>query len=314
MILQFIGKVNPPSCMAYLNNNILFIGSIKSNSQLIKINENIEQNDIDFQKIEIIEEYESLSPISNMLLLNNTKEENGIEIMTVSGVGSNCSVKNIKRGTCIIYNGEIEIKDISQVFKIIINSIGNKKKTKTQNYCSFIITTTMKSFIINYDYKSKIVSLNTSINFEQNEKVLFAKNIKNIIIIVTNINIYLYQNDSKLSLLSKIKINVQDKIPLIIKYNKNLQGLFVYFSDNNLIKYHIDINDGKIMENELLLNNISISAFDLCKKFLIFSNWDNNKLGIYTFNNKKVNYIDLIEDSINFVINIMYFYLCLLEN
>ena len=301
MILQFIGKVNPPSCMAYLNNNILFIGSIKSNSQLIKINENIEQNDIDFQKIEIIEEYESLSPISNMLLLNNTKEENGIEIMTVSGIGSNCSVKNIKRGTCIIYNGEIEIKDISQVFKVIINSIGNKKKTKTQNYCSFIITTTMKSFIINYDYKSKIVSLNTSINFEQNEKVLFAKNIKNIIIIVTNINIYTYQNDSKLSLLSEIKINVQDKIPLIIKYNKNLQGLFVYFSDNNLIKYHIDINDGKIMENELILNDISISAFDLCKKFLIFSNWDNNKLGVYTFNNKKVNYIDLIEDSINFV-------------
>ena len=31
MILQYIGKVSPPSCIAYLNNNILFIGSIKSN-------------------------------------------------------------------------------------------------------------------------------------------------------------------------------------------------------------------------------------------------------------------------------------------
>ena len=301
MILQFIGKVNLPSCMAYLNNNTLFIGSIKGNSQLIKINENIDQNDIDFQKIEIIEEYESLSPISSIILLNNTKEENGIEIMTVSGVGSNCSVKNIKRGTCIIYNGEIEIKNISQIFKIIINNMGNKKKNKSQNYCSFIIATTMKSFIINYDYKSKIVSLNNLINFEQNEKVLYAKNTKNIIIIVSNINIHIYQNDSKLTLLSKIKINAQGVIPLIIKYNKNLQGLFVYFSDNNLIKYPINVNDGKIMENELILNNIPISAFDLCKKFLIFSNWDNNKLGVYSFHDKKVNYIELIEDSINFV-------------
>ena len=48
----------------------------------------------------------------------------------------------------------------------------------------------MKSFIINYDYKSKIVSLNSLINFEQNEKVIFAKNIENIILIVTNIYIY----------------------------------------------------------------------------------------------------------------------------
>ena len=31
-----------------------------------------------------------------MVLLNNTKEENGIEVMTVSGIGSNCSVKILK--------------------------------------------------------------------------------------------------------------------------------------------------------------------------------------------------------------------------
>ena len=41
--------------------------------------------------------------------------------MTVSGIGSNCSVKNIKNGTNIIYNDEIEIKNIINVFKIIIN-------------------------------------------------------------------------------------------------------------------------------------------------------------------------------------------------
>ena len=121
MILQFIGKVSPPSCMTYFNNNILFIGSIKSNSQLIKI----DNNEINNIEINIIEEYESLSAISNMVLLNNTKEENGIEVMTVSGIGSNCSVKNIKNGINIIYNGEIEIKNIINVFKVIIN---DKKK------------------------------------------------------------------------------------------------------------------------------------------------------------------------------------------
>ena len=99
MDLKYIGKVNPHSCIAYLNNNTLFIGSKKSNSQLIKINENLDNNDNNMERIEIIEEYESLAPISNMILLNNTKEENGIEILTVSGIGSNCCVKNIKKVT-----------------------------------------------------------------------------------------------------------------------------------------------------------------------------------------------------------------------
>jgi hypothetical protein len=124
MTLQLLGQVNLPSCMAYLNKNILFIGSIKGNSQLIKINENMDNNvknnlHID---IDIIEEYESLAPISNMILLNNTKEENGIEIITVSGMNNNCSLKNIKKGTSIIYTGELDIKNITDVFKIIINN------------------------------------------------------------------------------------------------------------------------------------------------------------------------------------------------
>ena len=294
MNLQYLGKVSPPSCMAYLNNNILFIGSIKSNSQLIKI----DNNEINKIEIDILEEYESLSPISNMVLLNNTKEENSIEVMTVSGVGSNCSVKNIKNGINIIYNGEIEIKNIINVFKIIIN---DKKKNKNPPFCNLIITTEMKSFIINYDIKYKIISLNNSINFEQNEKVIFAKNINDIIIIVSNINIYIYQNYSKLILKSKLKINENGIIPLLVKYNKNIKGLFIYFNNNNLIKYNIGIKERKIIENEIILNNISISAFDICKKFMIFSSWDNNKLGIYSVNNKKTNYIDLIGDNINFV-------------
>ena len=297
MDLKYIGKVNPPSCIAYLNNNTLFIGSKKSNSQLIKINEKIDINSINFEKIEIIEEYESLSPISNILLLNNTKEENGIDILTVSGVGSNCSIKNLKKGTNIFYHGEIEIKNILQVFKIIINNIGNKKKTKNINYCSFIITTTMKSFIINYDYKYKIVSLNTQINFEQNEKVKFAINIKNIIIIVSNYNIYLFGNDTKLILISKLNLKEKNKIPLLVKYNSNIQGLFIYFNNNILVKYNIDIKEGKILGNQIILNNVNISNFDVCEKFLIFSKWDDNLLGVYSFNNQKVVYIDFIGDS-----------------
>ena len=146
-----------------------------------------------------------------------------------------------------------------------------RKKIRSRPFCDLIITTPMKSFIINYDFKYKIISLSTSINFEKSEKVVFAKNI----------------NDIRI-------------IPLLAKYNKNIKGLFVCFNNNNLMRYNIDIKQRKIIEKKIILNNISISAFDICEKFLIFSSWDIKKLGIYSFSNKRMNYIDLIEDYLNF--------------
>ena len=104
-----------------------------------------------------------------------------------------------------------------------------RKKIRSRPFCDLIITTPMKSFIINYDFKYKIISLSTSINFEKSEKVVFAKNINDIIIIVSNINIYIYQNYSKLILSSKLEINENGIIPLLVKYNKNIKGLFIYW-------------------------------------------------------------------------------------
>ena len=301
--LQILGKVNNCSCMAYLTNNILFIGSTKCNSQLIRINEN-KDNDTTPQ-IEVIEEYESLSPIRNIALINNTKEENGVEILTVSGTDSNCSIKDIKKGKNVLFSGEIEIKDIINVFKIIINKVGNKeelKKNNMFNYCSFIITTMMKSFIFNYDYKNKIISLNNSFSFNRNELVKYAKNIQNLILIITNLNIYFYKNNSELTLLSNYPINklANNSLPLIIKYNKNQCGLFIYYNSNNLIKYKIDNDNGKIINNEIIIKNVSISAFDICSYFMIYSFWDSNQIGIYSFNSNKINYISEFGEYLNF--------------
>ena len=36
-IFQFLGEINYSTCLTYLDNNYLFVGSYKSNSQLIKL-------------------------------------------------------------------------------------------------------------------------------------------------------------------------------------------------------------------------------------------------------------------------------------
>ena len=76
--------------MVYLDNNYLFNGSNKANSQLIKIENNLDSI------INVVKNYESLSPINDLILINNMEEENAIEFLTISGYEKNCAIKKIK--------------------------------------------------------------------------------------------------------------------------------------------------------------------------------------------------------------------------
>lgn len=79
-ILQILGEINYSTSLVYLDNNYIFNGSNKSSSQLIKI-EN-KNNSL----INIVKNYESLSPIKDFAIINDMEEESGIEILTISGI------------------------------------------------------------------------------------------------------------------------------------------------------------------------------------------------------------------------------------
>ena len=281
-IFQILGEINYSSCLTYLDNNYLFNGSI-SNSQLIKI-EN-KNNSL----INIVKNYKSLAPIKDMVIINNMKEETGIEILTISGIDKNCSINKIKKGSPVISRGELKIKNIRNVFKIDINN-------NNKHIYSFVITTITKSFIIDYDFNDNIIYINKKIDLKNNELILFVENTSNYIIIVTSISIKIYSK--KLQLITNKFINDKNgKIyPLIIKYNKNLNNLFIYSNDKNLQSFIID-SKGNINNQIYILKDLSICSFDVCKYFMVYSLWDSNYLYIYSFNSKATKTINLSSDE-----------------
>ena len=299
-IFQFLGEINYSTCLTYLDNNYLFVGSYKSNSQLIKI----ESKDNSFFKV--VENYESLAPISNLTLINNNVEdENNVELLTISGIEKNCCIKTIKKGTPAIFQDEIEIKNIKNVFKISLD--------KNKNINTFIVITLNNSFIIDYDIASNQLSLNNRINFhtknnnnlnnEENEIILFAQNIfESVVLMVTNSAILLYKiNDKEIKLVTRQTFNNNYKIkPLLMKYNERLCSLFIYFNNKKFLTFKFNEN-GEIIYNKELLNNVNISSFGICKYFIIYSLWDKNKLGIYTINTSKNNFISKIDNSLDFI-------------
>ena len=284
-ILQFLGEINYSTCLTYLDNNYLFNGSNKSNSQLIKIENN--NNSL----IKVVKNYESLSPIKDFAIINNMEEENGIEILTISGVDKNCYIKKIKKGSSVKLIGELKIKYIRNVFKVNINENNNNK------IYSFLITTITKSFIIDYDYKENKINLNNKLNI--NELVIFVENSLNLIIIVTNLSIKIYNKNLELITNKKIDEKNEKINPLIVKFNKKLNILFVYSNDKKLEGFKIDIN-GKIIETINILKDASICSFDVCQYFIIYSLWDSNKLYIYSINSKINKSINISDESLDF--------------
>ena len=291
-ILQILGEINYSTCLLYLDNNYIFNESNKSNSQLIKI-----QNRGD-SLINVVKNYESLSPIKDFAIINNTEDENGIEILTISGVDKNCCIKKLKKGISVLFKGELRIKNIKNVFKLNIKN--NNDKIDNNEIYSFIISTVTKSFIIDYNYKENIISLNEKLNVV--DLVLFVENISDLIIIVTNQSILIYNNNLELitnHTIGNDKEGNNTINPLIIKYERKLNKLFMYLNNNILKSYTIEKNE-KISEINEIFKNLYISAFDVCRYFIIYSLWDSNKLFIYSLNSKITKTINISDETLDY--------------
>lgn len=292
LIFQFLGEINYSTCLAYLDNNYLFVGSNKANSQLVKI----EKNENNF--INVIENFDTLAPISNLTLVNkNIENENHVELITISGIEKNCCVNMIKKGIPAIFDDEIEIKNIKNVFKVNLNK-------NNHNIITFIITTINNSIILDYDQNSNKLSLNKQIKLNKNDKILFAKTIYNntLLLMISNLSIFIYKindNGNIEQTQDKTLDNMKQVRPLLIKYNEKLNSLFVYFNNKQFLVFKIDIN-GKICSKETLIDNINMSSFGVCKYFIIYSEWDKNNLNIFTINTKKIETMNIVESSKDF--------------
>ena len=246
----------------------------------------------------MVENFDTLAPISNLTLVNkNIENENHVELITISGIEKNCALNKIKKGIPAILEDEIEIKNIKNVFKISLYKNNNSIST-------FIISAINNSFIFDYDQNSNKLGLNTVINIDKKDIIVFDQNIydDSLILIVSKTYLMLYSigENNNITLTEKNYFDTDNKVsPLLLKYNKKLNTLFIYFNNRRLLYFKINIK-GIITEAEIIFNNINMSSFGVCKYFIIYSEWDKKNLGIYTINTKKNYALNLAESSKDF--------------
>ena len=80
--LIFLGEISIPQCLAYLDNNYIFVGSRMGDSQLIKLNEAHTNDSGNY--IEIVDSFVNLAPIVDMLVVDLDKQGQD-QLVTCSG-------------------------------------------------------------------------------------------------------------------------------------------------------------------------------------------------------------------------------------
>ena len=131
IIFQFLGEINSPSSIAFLDNNYFFIGSDKANSQLIKV-ANTPKKTKNRPLLEIVEEYDNLAPITDFLILNQNNEETNTEILCVSGSQKSCCLKTIRKGTSFSADAELFIPYVKNLNSVFYNNSNHSEKSKNK--------------------------------------------------------------------------------------------------------------------------------------------------------------------------------------
>ncbi|KAI7852107.1 mono-functional DNA-alkylating methyl methanesulfonate N-term-domain-containing protein [Circinella umbellata] len=113
--LSSLGKISTPSCLAYLDNDVVFIGSMTGDSQLIHLD--IVRRSPERNVIEVIEEFQNIGPITDFCIADLDKQGQD-QLITCSGVGRDSSLRIIRNGVGLNELATIEIAGVKGIWAL----------------------------------------------------------------------------------------------------------------------------------------------------------------------------------------------------
>ena len=251
LILQFLGEINFPSTISYLDNNFIFVGSEQANSQMVRISKT-PTNRVTRPFIEIVEEFDNLGPISDFCVMsnnNNNSNENIDEILCASGSYKSSCLKTVRKGTSIISDGNIPLEKVSNIFSVYYNNdndamLIDDKPESEQTSSLLFVTMPNQTKILNYNFENNLIEDFPAgagdICKNNLHKTIFATNIFlsedncSYVLQVTTHNLFIY--NSRLKMIYRAATYIA---PILVKYKKRNKMLYIYNRNNILLRYDV---------------------------------------------------------------------------
>lgn len=132
--LEVLGQTSIASCLSYLDNGVVFVGSTFGDSQLIKLNS---KRDETGSYIEILDSYVNIGPIIDFCVMDLDRQGQG-QIVTCSGADKDGSLRVIRNGIGINEQASAELPGIKGMWALRESLVSEYDKYLVQSYLSEI--------------------------------------------------------------------------------------------------------------------------------------------------------------------------------
>lgn len=116
--LEHLGETSCASCISYLDNSYVYIGSDKGDSQLVKLS--TVRNEMDRSFVEVVQTYPHLGPIIDFCIVKGMgclRQGQGL-VVTCSGIGKDGSLRVIRNGIGITEHASEELPGIKKLVSL----------------------------------------------------------------------------------------------------------------------------------------------------------------------------------------------------
>eukprot|EP00644_Phytophthora_capsici_P007270 jgi/Phyca11/546802/estExt2_Genewise1Plus.C_PHYCAscaffold_220420 len=132
--LEVLGETNIASCLSYLDNGVVFIGSTFGDSQLIKLNADRDENG---SYLEVLDTYVNVGPIIDFCVMDLDRQGQG-QIVTCSGADKDGTLRVIRNGIGINEQASAELPGIKGMWSLRETFAAEHDKYLVQSYVSEI--------------------------------------------------------------------------------------------------------------------------------------------------------------------------------
>ena len=111
-----LGTTSIPECISYLDNGVVYIGSVYGDSQLIRLKSKPEPAG---NHIEVIDSYPNIGPILDMCVVESDK--GNFQVVTCSGAFKDGSIRVIRSGIGIQEQASVDVPGIKGIWSLRAN-------------------------------------------------------------------------------------------------------------------------------------------------------------------------------------------------
>jgi DNA damage-binding protein 1 len=128
--VEVLGRTSAASCLAYLDNGVVFLGSMLGDSQLLRLvapgeramnadddNNNNDDGNDDEPQLQVIETYANLGPIVDMCVVDLERDGQG-QLVTCSGAFGDGSLRVVRNGVGIEQHASVDLEGVRRLWSL----------------------------------------------------------------------------------------------------------------------------------------------------------------------------------------------------